>query len=420
MDVFERGCGVSSEDVAHQRAEIRDVMGDIRALPEAQRSALLMREIDTLSHEQIAAAMETTVSSVKSLLVRARISLTEAARARSLTCDEVRLSIAEVEEGIAKAPPEARRHLKACQSCQGFKRDFRRTTRVLGAVCPFGPFLVVKNLLWTKLGAAFVGGAAATAAASTAAGAGAGSTAAGAASGATAAAIAAKIAAAGVVAAAVAAGGAVELDRRVTVPDRREASAAIDKASVRRASAAAAAAAAAPTVKAEGIDAAVLSRSHAPAAGPTVLDTAASPVGSSPRSARRGRPGGLRARRLANRRGGREAVGQLTIARELEGRSEPDGGSRPRRAARAPADGPTADRSRRPADRPRRAVNLPRRAAAPRPRRASAQVPTDAPRTARRAPRLAPIDRRARPVTRPRRRALGSEGRRAPQPDAAT
>ena len=299
-DVFERGCGVSSEDLAHQRAEIRDVMGDIRALPEAQRSALLMREIDTLSHEQIAAAMETTVSSVKSLLVRARISLTEAARARSLTCDEVRLSIAEVEEGIAKAPPEARRHLKACQSCQGFKRDFRRTTRVLGAVCPFGPFLVVKNLLWTKLGAAFVGGGAAS-------GGGPGAAA---------------------TAAAVAAGGAVELDRRVTVPDRREASAAIDKASVRRASAAAAAAAAAPTVKAEGIDAAVLSRSPAPAAGPTVLDTAASPVGSSPRSARRGRPGGLRARRLANRRGGREAVGQLTIARELEGRSEPDGGSR--------------------------------------------------------------------------------------------
>ena len=416
MDVFERGCGVSSEDLAHQRAEIRDVMGDIRALPEAQRSALLMREIDTLSHEQIAAAMETTVSSVKSLLVRARISLTEAARARSLTCDEVRLSIAEVEEGIAKAPPEARRHLKACQSCQGFKRDFRRTTRVLGAVCPFGPFLVVKNLLSAKLGAAFVGGGPASSGGSGAAAA----TTAGAASGATAAAIAAKTAAAGVVAAAVAAGGAVELDRRVTVPDRREASAAIDKASVRRASAAAAAAAAAPTVKAEGIDAAVLSRSHAPAAGPTVLDTAASPVGSSPRSARRGRPGGLRARRLANRRGGREAVGQLTIARELEGRSEPDGGSRPRRAARAPADGPTADRSRRPADRPRRAVNLPRRAAAPRPRRASAQVPTDAPRTARRAPRLAPIDRRARPVTRPRRRALGSEGRRAPQPDAAT
>ncbi|MDQ3163829.1 MAG: sigma-70 family RNA polymerase sigma factor [Actinomycetota bacterium] len=161
-DVFERGCGVSSEDLAHQRAEIRDVMGDIRALPEAQRSALLMREIDTLSHEQIAAAMETTVSSVKSLLVRARISLTEAARARSLTCDEVRLSIAEVEEGIAKAPPEARRHLKACQSCQGFKRDFRRTTRVLAAVCPCGSFLVAKNLLWGKLGAAFVGGGAAS------------------------------------------------------------------------------------------------------------------------------------------------------------------------------------------------------------------------------------------------------------------
>ena len=102
------------------------------------------------------------------------------------------------------------------------------------------------------------------------------------------------------------------------------------------------------------------------------------------------------------------------------GAASPTGAARPRRVARAPADGPPADRSRRPADRPRRAVNRPRRAAAPRLRRASAQVPSDPPRTARRAPRVAPIDRRARPGTRPRRRALGSEGRRAPQPDAAT
>ena len=102
------------------------------------------------------------------------------------------------------------------------------------------------------------------------------------------------------------------------------------------------------------------------------------------------------------------------------GAASPTGAARPRRAARAPAGGPPADRSRRPADPPGRTVNRPRRAAAPRLRRASAQVPSDPPRTARRAPRVAPIDRRARPGTRPRRRALGSEGRRAPQPDAAT
>ena len=52
-------------------------------LPETQRTALLLREIDALSYEEIAEAMETTVPSVKSLLVRARISLAEAARRAS-------------------------------------------------------------------------------------------------------------------------------------------------------------------------------------------------------------------------------------------------------------------------------------------------------------------------------------------------
>ena len=52
---------------------------------------MLLREIDALSYEQIADAMETTIPSVKSLLVRARMSLAEAAEARKLSCDEVRL-----------------------------------------------------------------------------------------------------------------------------------------------------------------------------------------------------------------------------------------------------------------------------------------------------------------------------------------
>ena len=48
--------------------------------------------MDALSYEQIAEAMETTVPSVKSLLVRARVSLAEASQARMLTCEEVRRS----------------------------------------------------------------------------------------------------------------------------------------------------------------------------------------------------------------------------------------------------------------------------------------------------------------------------------------
>ena len=79
MDVHFSDFGASTADKVHKAEEFRLLVGDIQGLPETQRTALVLREMDALSYEQIAEAMETTVASVKSLLVRARISLAEAA-----------------------------------------------------------------------------------------------------------------------------------------------------------------------------------------------------------------------------------------------------------------------------------------------------------------------------------------------------
>src|SRR5918996_4458104 len=90
MDVHFSEHGLTTADKVHRREEFRQLMSDVQDLPETQRTALLLREIDALSYEQIAEAMETTVPSVKSLLVRARVSLAEAAEARLPSCEEVR------------------------------------------------------------------------------------------------------------------------------------------------------------------------------------------------------------------------------------------------------------------------------------------------------------------------------------------
>src|SRR3712207_8176381 len=87
MDVFERDGGTTTADTVHKREEFRMLVADVRELPETQKTALLLREIDALSYEQIAEAMETTVPSVKSLLVRARVSLAEAARSEEHTSE---------------------------------------------------------------------------------------------------------------------------------------------------------------------------------------------------------------------------------------------------------------------------------------------------------------------------------------------
>ncbi len=82
-DVEFVGNGTSTADAVNNREEFSRVIDDIRVLPETQRTALLMREINGLSYEQIAEAMEKTVMGVKSLLFRARTALASARQARA-------------------------------------------------------------------------------------------------------------------------------------------------------------------------------------------------------------------------------------------------------------------------------------------------------------------------------------------------
>ena len=163
MDVFERDGGTSTADTVHRREEFRQIVSDVQDLPETQRTALLLREIDALSYDQIAEAMDTTVPSVKSLLVRARVSLAEAAEARLLTCEEVRVELGQVAEGLARTTAPVRRHLRACERCRTFRGELRKTTRALAAVYPLGPLVLMKKLWIAKVGAGGAGAAGAAA-----------------------------------------------------------------------------------------------------------------------------------------------------------------------------------------------------------------------------------------------------------------
>jgi RNA polymerase sigma factor (sigma-70 family) len=178
MDVHYADNGLSTGERVLRRESFRQLLGDVKELPETQRTALLLREIDALSYEQIADAMETTVPSVKSLLVRARISLAEAAEARQLSCEEVRLQLGEVAEGLTKLGAPARRHVRGCERCRSFKKQLKENNHALAAIFPVGPLLLAKKLLLTKLGstasAGHVGASAGATAGATAGAAGAG------------------------------------------------------------------------------------------------------------------------------------------------------------------------------------------------------------------------------------------------------
>ncbi|HZV73171.1 MAG TPA: sigma-70 family RNA polymerase sigma factor [Conexibacter sp.] len=161
MDVHFSEHGTTTADKVDKREQFRELIADVGELPETQRTALLLREIDALSYEQIAEAMETTIPSVKSLLVRARVSLAEAAEARQLHCEDVRLELGEIAEGLRhRTTPPVRRHLRSCERCTIFRTELRATSKALALLLPVGPLLLAKRVLLAHIGlSAGAGGA---------------------------------------------------------------------------------------------------------------------------------------------------------------------------------------------------------------------------------------------------------------------
>jgi RNA polymerase sigma factor (sigma-70 family) len=238
MDMVPTVEAASTAEKVHNREEFRQLLADVGKLPETQRSALLLREMDAMSYEEIAQAMETSVPSVKSLLVRARISLAEASQARQLTCGEVRIDLAEAAEGLRKLSGPVRRHVRDCEECADFRSQLRSNDKALAALVPVGPLIALKGFFISKLGLGGAGGGAGAATAT-----GAGATGAGAVGGVGAAlssggaaggigavggAIGTK-AVAGVVTAAVLTAGAVEVKHRVEPTPPSPAGASISK-----------------------------------------------------------------------------------------------------------------------------------------------------------------------------------------------
>ena len=147
---------------AQRRDDLKRLVADVGRLPEHQRSAILMREIDGLSYADLASALDVTVPAVKSLLVRARVGLVEAQEARDASCGEIRRDLhASYDRGV-KASGRARRHMRECDGCRQYRVALRGVRRSFAALVPgasLGPALAAKLLGLGGSGAAAAGGA---------------------------------------------------------------------------------------------------------------------------------------------------------------------------------------------------------------------------------------------------------------------
>jgi RNA polymerase sigma factor (sigma-70 family) len=157
-------------DEAQRRDDLKRLVSDVGRLPDQQRSALLMREIDGLSYADMAGALDVTVPAVKSLLVRARVGLVEAQESRDADCGEIQRDLmASYDRGV-KASGRARRHMRECSGCREYRNELRGVRRRFAALAPAGagPIALVAQLLGGGGAAAGGGGAAALLGGSTA------------------------------------------------------------------------------------------------------------------------------------------------------------------------------------------------------------------------------------------------------------
>jgi len=150
---------------AQRREDLARLVQDVGRLPELQRSALLMREIDGMCYADLATALEVTVPAVKSLLVRARVGLVEAAEARDTACEVIRTDLMAAYDRGVKASGRARKHLRECSGCQEYRTALRGMRRSFAALSPgvAGPAAVIAHVFGLGGGGAAAGGAAATA-----------------------------------------------------------------------------------------------------------------------------------------------------------------------------------------------------------------------------------------------------------------
>ena len=144
-----RPCEVVFVDEA-SAAPVRDddgpTVGDLRnallQLPDSQRAALVMRELEGRPYVEIADALEISVGAVETLLFRARRALREQLE-EQLPCGDAIIAIARQADGQLPRRERARlrAHLRGCSECSRSARSRRARPTVLGGFIPVPPWL---------------------------------------------------------------------------------------------------------------------------------------------------------------------------------------------------------------------------------------------------------------------------------------
>jgi RNA polymerase sigma factor (sigma-70 family) len=166
--------GTLGTDSLAQTVEDRErlalLRADLRDLPERQRSALVLRELSGLSHEEIAVVLDSSARAVKQTIFEARTGLHECAEGRTMLCADVQRALSDGDGRVLRGR-RVRAHVRSCRACRTFKTALAQRPADLAALAPALPVSAGAALLAHLLPGAAKAGLASSA--GTAAGAGA-------------------------------------------------------------------------------------------------------------------------------------------------------------------------------------------------------------------------------------------------------
>jgi hypothetical protein len=142
---------VDVEADAEVRAQLGQILDDIRELPERQRGALVMRELAGLEYPEIAAALETSPAGAKQAIYEARQALFDLAKGRDMDCEQIQRTLSDG-DGRAVRGRALRAHLRACSSCRDFGATITARRSKLAALSPAMPAGMAARILQSVLG----------------------------------------------------------------------------------------------------------------------------------------------------------------------------------------------------------------------------------------------------------------------------
>ena len=152
--------GAPMEAQLEDRERMNALVADLRELPERQRSALVMRELSGLSHEEISVALAIPVSATKQAIFDARRGLQAAEEGRQMQCEPVQRAISDGDGRVLRAR-HMRAHVRGCPSCSAMRDAISTREKDLASLLPPLPAVAASALLERVVEAGLVGGGAA-------------------------------------------------------------------------------------------------------------------------------------------------------------------------------------------------------------------------------------------------------------------